>query len=102
MFAQVDDEGHQYLLLSEIMDHKKDNMAVPILSGTTLSANGWEVSKITTRGWKLLVQWKDGSTSWEHLKDIKESNPIKVAKYTVTNRIAEEPAFKWWVSNVLK
>ena len=45
---------------------------------------------------------KDGSTSWEHLKDIKESNPIKVAEYAVANRIAEELAFKWWVSNVLK
>jgi hypothetical protein len=102
MFAQVDNEGHQYLLLSEIMDHKKDNMAVPISNGTTRSANGHEVPKITTRGWKLLVQWKVGSTSWEHLKGIKESNPIKVAKYAVANRIAEELAFKWWVSNVLK
>jgi hypothetical protein len=102
MFAQVDNEGHQYLLLSEITDHKKDNMAVPISSGITCSANSWEVPKITTRGWKLLIQWKDRSTSWEHLKDIKESNPIEAAKYTVSNRIAEEPAFKWWVSNVLK
>jgi hypothetical protein len=109
MFAQVDDEGHQYLLLSKITDHKKDNRVVPVSSGmtcsanTTCSANGWEVPKVTrTRGWKLLVQWKDGSTSWEHLKDIKESNPIKVAEYAVANRIAKEPAFKWWVSNMLK
>jgi hypothetical protein len=83
------------------MDHKKDNTAVPISSGMTHSMNGQEVPKITTRGWKLLVQWKDRSTSWEHLKDIKVSNPIKVAKYAVANRITEEPAFKWWVSNVL-
>ena len=36
------------------------------------------------------------------LKDIKESNLIKVTEYAVANRIAEEPAFKWWVSNILK
>jgi hypothetical protein len=99
MFAQVDDEGHHNLLLSEIMDHKKDNTVVPISSGMTRSA---EVPKITTRGWKLPCQWKDGLTSWEHLKDIKESNLIEVAEYAVANRIAKEPAFKWWVSKVLK
>jgi hypothetical protein len=102
MFAQVDDEGNQYLLLGEISDHKKDNTAVSMSEGTTRSANGNQVPKVTTRGWKLLVQWKDGSSSWEHLKDLKESNPIEVAEYAVANRIAEEPAFKWWVSNVLR
>jgi hypothetical protein len=30
MFAQVDSEGNQFLLLQEITDHKKDHSAVPI------------------------------------------------------------------------
>ena len=64
MYAQVDDEGHQYLLLQEIMDHGKDNSAVPISEGTVRSANSTERPKVTTRGWELLVQWKDGSVSW--------------------------------------
>ena len=29
MFAQVDEEGNLYLILREIVDHKKDNSAVP-------------------------------------------------------------------------
>ena len=41
-------------------------------------------------------------TSWEKLKDLKASNPIEVAEYAVANRIAEEPAFVWWVSHVIK
>jgi hypothetical protein len=41
----------------------------------------------------LLVQWKDGSISWEKLKDLKASNPVEVAEYTVANRLVEEPAF---------
>ena len=36
------------------------------------------------------------------LKEVKESNPIELAEYAVTARIAEEPAFKWWVSRVLR
>jgi hypothetical protein len=31
------------------------------------------------------------------LKDLKESNPVKVAEYTVANKIDDEPAFAWWV-----
>ena len=61
------------------------------------SANGTARPKVTTRGWELLVQWKDGSVSWEKLKDLKESNPVEVAEYAVANRIVEEPAFTWLV-----
>jgi hypothetical protein len=36
------------------------------------------------------------------LKDLKASNPVKVAEYAVANRrIIEEPAFKWWAPHVL-
>ena len=33
MYAQVDEEGCHYLVLEEIIDHKKDNTAVPISDG---------------------------------------------------------------------
>ena len=36
------------------------------------------------------------------LKELKESNPIEVAEYAVANRIADEPAFAWWVPQVLR
>ena len=52
MYTQVDDEGHQYLLLQEIMDHQKDHSAVPISEGIVKSANGTEKPK---------VRRKDGS-----------------------------------------
>jgi hypothetical protein len=31
----------------------------------------------TIKGWHLCVEWKDGTTSWERLVDMKESNPLK-------------------------
>jgi hypothetical protein len=56
-----------------------------------------------TKGWETLVQWKDGSTTWVALKDMKESYPLQlIAEYPVLNRIAEEPSFAWWVSYALK
>jgi len=39
------------------------------------------------------VKWKDNSTSWETLTDLKESYPIQVAKYAVVQSIDGEPAF---------
>jgi hypothetical protein len=102
LYSQCDDEGHSFVLLSEIIDHKKDASAIPIADGFTTSRNGNKVPKKTTRGWQLLCQWKDGSSSWVPLVELKHSNPIKLAEYAVANQIHEEPAFKWWISDVLR
>lgn len=51
----------------------------------------------TTTSWKLCMEWKDGTTSWEPLADLKESNPVEVAKYATTHGISVEPAFAFWV-----
>ena len=48
-----------------------------------------------------MVSGKDGSTDLILLKDLKESNPVKVAEYAVSNKIAEEFSFAWWVQDML-
>jgi hypothetical protein len=58
--------------------------------------------KHSTIGRQVCCQWKDGSTSWENLADLKESRPLETAEYAVTQGIDHEPAFNWWVSHVLK
>ena len=102
IFAQCDDEGRRQAVLSEITDHKKDRSAIDITKGYTTSRKGKRIPKTTTKGWKLLCQWKDGSSDWIDLKHVKDSNPIELAEYAVANRIQEEPAFKWWVSETLR
>ena len=49
-----------------------------------------------------LVEWKDGSTDWIELKDLKESYSVELARYATDRDIAYEPAFAWWVPFVLK
>jgi hypothetical protein len=44
----------------------------------------------------------DGSTSWEPLRNLKESNPVEVAEYAVANKLVEEAAFAWWVPYTIK
>ena len=48
------------------------------------------VHRGTMKGWKLLIQWKNRSTSWSPLKDLKESNPVEVAEYAAAIKIAKE------------
>ena len=51
--------------------------------------------QLTTRGWSLLVEWKNGSSAWVSLKDLKVSNAVELAEYAIANNIDEEPAFNW-------
>ena len=74
MFALVDDDVREYLIMKEIVDHKKDHTAILPSEGKSRSYNGNERPKVTTRGWKLLVGLKDGQTSWIDLKTL--NNPI--------------------------
>lgn len=101
LYSQVDDEGHHQVMFEEIIDHKSDTSAVlPDDGWTTL--NGKKHRRITTKGWKLCVQWKDGSTSWEPLADMKEAYPIQTAQYAVSNGLEHYPAFAWWVKQTLR
>jgi hypothetical protein len=72
MYAQCDDDGNEYLLFDCIVDHKKSDKA---LTNATqgFSHNGKECMRRSTVGWHLCVQWLDGSTSWQSLRDLKES-----------------------------
>ena len=56
--------------------------------------SGTKRRRETTKGWELLVRWKDGTTSWFPLKDMKESYPVKTCEYSILVRIHEEPALR--------
>jgi len=101
MLSQCDLHGRQYLLLDHITDHRSDDTAVKY-SDRFVNINGKQHLRKTTMGWHLCVQWKDGSTSWERLSDLKESYPVEVAEYAVAHDLEKEPAFLWWVRHVLR
>jgi hypothetical protein len=56
----------------------------------------------TTKGWQLLVKWKNRSSDWIPLADLENLYPVQVIEYAVNSKIASEPAFAWWVPHVLK
>jgi hypothetical protein len=75
MKAQCDEEGNQFILLDGIVDHKLDENAISKEEGYFYH-NDRRYWKKTMKGWKLCVAWKDGTTTWEPLLPLKESNPV--------------------------
>ena len=102
MFASVDEEGHRHLLLDSIVDVRKSKDAISKEDAHVMSSNGVKRRRETTKGWDVLCQWKDGSTTWNKLKDVKDSFPVQLAEYAVNNKVEDEPAFAWWVPHTLK
>ena len=82
MLTQVDSDGFTMNMMEGIVDHKIDtDVAVSKLDMYVVTSRGQRRLGKTTCGWKLLVRWKDGSESWVHLKDLKESHPVNTAEY---------------------
>ena len=102
LFAQVDQEGNRHVLLDELIDYRVNGREVKLQDAFITTGTGTRRRHKTTIGWELLAQWKDGSTNWILLKDLKESYPVQTAEYTVAAKIAMEPDFAWWVPHMLK
>ena len=102
MLCRVDEDGFSNALLESIISWKKDDSVVDKVDKHIVTGNGQRRLRKSTQGWKLEVLWKDGSTSWIPLKDLKESNPIEVAEFSKARGINDEPAFAWWVPCTLR
>ena len=102
IYSRVDHDGHTVALFTDIVDHRKDDEAIPKDEGTFTDKNGKVRQKQTTKGWHLLVELNNGTSEWFKLKDLKESNPLDVAEYAERNGLMDEPAFAWWVPWTLK
>ena len=102
ILAQVDEEGHRQLMIDEIIDHCTNSDAMPRERGHYMTQDYTMRWKMTTKGWELCVIWKDGSTNWIELKDLKSAYPVQLAEYAINDKIEDQPVFAWWVPYVIK
>ena len=72
--------------MSEIVDHQRDGSAVTKENGFT--GNHSNITNKTTKGWEVLIEWKDETTTWVDIKDVNEASPIYLDEYAVANQIA--------------
>ncbi len=101
IYNQVDDNGFDEVLFKDIIGHHKREQAL-----TESEAHNdihADVAPIqTTKGWDICVEWRDGSSSWHPMNEIKNSFPLHLAEYAVKHCIQDEPAFKWWIKEALR
>jgi hypothetical protein len=83
LYSQVDQEGNRHVIFNDIIAHRSADEAVKDEDS-------------------FFVSWKDGSTNWLPLKDVKDSYPVQLAVYAVSRGLQEQPVFAWWVAHALK
>ena len=103
MLTQVDSDGYSLSLMDSIIDHQRDpSQAILMEDKYITTKSGQKRLRKTTKGWKLLIKWKDKSKAWINLTDMKEVHPVETAEYARARGILNEPAFAWWVPHTLR
>ena len=71
IISQVDSEGHNHQVMTEVIDHKRDDSDITKVNGFIKSINRNLHRKRMTGDYKLLVEWKYGLVDWVSLKGLK-------------------------------
>ena len=80
LFAQVYQEGNIFVLVESIVDTRTDGTQTLQQDAFVITKSGTKQRKNTTKVWEVCIQWKDGSTKWNKLKDIKDSYPVQMSE----------------------
>ena len=88
-------------MLSKIIDYWKDYSAIKA-EDSFITVNRNRKVKVTTKGWDVLVQYKDVSEILILLKYARKPNPLEIVEYNVSKELSGEPALVWWISQVLR
>lgn len=102
LFAQVDSEGNRHILIDSVIGHRTTGQELSGDDAFITTKSGQKRRKPTTKGWEILVRWKDCAETWTPLKDMKDSFPIQMAEYAVMHKLESQPAFAWWIDQVLR
>ena len=71
MYSQCDPDGNQYVLLDSIIDFRRSTTALCCVDQKTTQK--WRTYyQRSTAVWQLCCQWKDSSTPWTKISNIKE------------------------------
>ena len=73
LFAQVDEEGKHSVLFDDIVYVRTYGTQV-LQQDKFVNISSRKQRRVTKiKGWEVNLKWKDGSTTWNKLKDIKDA-----------------------------
>ena len=82
MLTQLDSDGMSTTLKEARVDHQRDEAkTLHHQDKYVQTKNGRCHIRKTTKGWELLIKWKDKSESLIKLADMKESHAVEAAEY---------------------
>ena len=82
MYSVCDNECNYYLMIDLIVDYRNNYKAITV-PYEKVFCRGCSFMRISIVGWQLCAQCRDGPTSWNSLKYLKESRPVETEEYTV-------------------
>ena len=85
--AKCDPDGNEYVLLDAIMDYRKDPDVAISCADQVKIIDGKKYFYMYVCGWELCCKWKNSSTSWQNLSNLKESYPLQVAEFVFAVQI---------------
>ena len=71
IYTNCDPDKNQYVMFDSIVDFIRITIALCYADQKSLKADGKSFMRRTTAGWYMCIQWKDGSTLWEKLSNLK-------------------------------
>ena len=63
LYSDIDNFGHTFTILNELIGHEKDSTALSKKLSTYSTKANRVRHKPTTKGWRILVDWRDGTSS---------------------------------------
>ena len=75
--------------MSKFLNHQRDGSAVT--KDNVFTGKHSNISKNTTKGLQVLVEWKEETTPWVDIKDIKQAILIYLVEYVAENHISDKP-----------
>ena len=91
IYDNVDDNGTDELLFDSIIGHEH----IP-------TQEQHDQNTFSTQGWNICIAWKDGTSSWHTLADVKNSYPVQLAEYAIEYKLDKKRAFSWWIKTTIK
>ena len=73
LFTQADQDGQRFVLFDEIIDWQTDGSQIKPEDAFIHISNGNKRRRDTTKVWEVFIPWKDGSSTYYEVKDVKEA-----------------------------
>ena len=73
LLAEVYQDRQRFVLFDEIIDWQTDGSQIKSEDAFIHISNGNKRRRETTKGWEVCIQCNDGRSTWNQVKDVKET-----------------------------